>query len=268
MSNTKQVSEAAQRAIFLAKQNRLPRVIPADGAGAIQVLNARGEVVAATRQLVGKAPMASFQAGGKSLIAVRDVCPPAGLQGCMTVVSIRFLKPEGMWVAYAAKPVSAVYENAALLLSLAGASVLLTAIATAGTYQSVNRVLAPIRAIQSELTATVSDLDRRITVPATPEEVRTLAETVNSMLNQLEAALKRIQRYNFDVSHDLRTPITAIRVQIEEALMYSNDIQWPRTAAKVMEETMRLQAVVEDLLADLSGAQRGHPPKPRPTRPR
>jgi signal transduction histidine kinase len=267
-SNRHRVSEAAQHVVLLTIQNRLPSVVPADGAVAIQVLNARGQVVAATRQLAGKAPMATFRARGGSLIAVRDVCRPAGLQGCMTVASAQFLKPEGMWVAYAANPVQAVSGNAALSLSLAGVSVLLTAMATAGTYRSVGGVLAPFETIRAELAEiSVHDIDRRVTVPATHDEVRRLAETVNSLLDRLEAALERLQRYNFDVSHDLRTPITSIRLLLEEAVMYPDDTQWPRTATKSMEEIERLHAVVSDV-ADLGAARRRQPPPPRPARPR
>lgn len=46
-------------------------------------------MVAATPQLTGKPPMASFGAPRDDLITVRDLCPPAGLKGCKTIVSVR-----------------------------------------------------------------------------------------------------------------------------------------------------------------------------------
>jgi signal transduction histidine kinase len=267
-ARTDRISRAAERAAVLAKANRLPGVVPADGAAAIQVLDVRGHVVAATRQLTGKAPMASFRARDDTLRVVRDLCPPTGLRGCMTVVSIRFAKPDGIWVAYAAGPAAAVYGNAALLWSLAGAAVLVSLLAAAGTYRSVHGVLAPFEAIRAELAdITASGLDRRVTVPATDEEVRRLAETMNHALDRLEGALERLRRRNFDISHDLRTPIAAIRLHLEVALMHPGDAEWPHTAAKVMEEVTRLQPVLSDL-ADLDATRPGHPPRPRPARPR
>jgi methyl-accepting chemotaxis protein len=263
-----QVTSAAERMVVLAKEDRLPGVVPAEGVEAIQVLNGRGQVVASTPQLAGKAPMASFRQGHYSVVEVRDLCPPAGLHGCMTVAAIRFVKPDGVWVAYAAEPVPDVHRHAALLMSLDGTSVLLSVMAAAGTYRSVRRLLAPIEAIQAELADITADgFGRRVGVPATHEEIRRLAETVNSTLDRLEAALSRFRRFHLDVSHDLRTPIAAIRVELEEALMYPDETQWPHTAAKMMGEIERLQAVLSDL-ADLDTAGHGRPPQPRPARPR
>ncbi|MGI8331748.1 histidine kinase dimerization/phospho-acceptor domain-containing protein [Actinomadura scrupuli] len=262
VAGTDRISKAAERAVVLAKADRLPAVVPAEGATAIQVLDAHRQVVAATRQLTGNAPMAPFPAEKDTLRAVHELCPPAGLRGCMTVVSIRFSKADGPWVAYAAGPAPAVYGSAALLWSLAGVTVLVASLAAAGTYRSVHRVLAPFETIRAELADIItSGLDRRVTVPATDQEVRRLAETMNHALARLEGALERLRRHNLDVSHDLRTPITAIRLHLEEALMYPDEAQWSRTAAKVMEEVARLQPVLHDL-ADLDAN------RPRPTRPR
>ena len=46
----------------------------------------------------------------------------------------------------------------------------------------------------------------------------------------------------------LRSPITAMRTQVEEALMYPDDTDWPRTANAMLAGTERLQAIVADLL--------------------
>lgn len=82
-------------------------------------------------------------------------------------------------------------------------------------------------------------------------------------LDQLEAALRR---YISDVSHDLRSPITAIRLSLEEALMHPAETQWPQIAAKVLDDVDRLLAVVCDLCSvDAIGAGI---PQPRPDRPR
>lgn len=270
VAETERVTKAAEHVVVQVKINHLRGVVPlVEGAVATQVVNARGQVVAATQQLAGKPPMASFQAKPNQLRKVRDLCPPAGLHGCMTVVSIRFLGPDGIWVAYAAGPaVPTLYWNTQLLAALAGASVLLSIIAAAGTYRSFSRVLAPFEAIRAELAEiTAHGFNRRVAVPVTHEEIRRLAETVNSTLDRLEAALRGLQRHHFAVSHDLRTPIAAIRLELEEALMYPDDAPWPHTAAKVMEEIERLQAVLSDL-ANLDATGYGRPPQPRPTRPR
>lgn len=266
--NTDHALRAAVRTASLFRQNLLPSVVPERGTEAIQVVSVRGQVVATTQQLAGKPPMASFRAGDDHLILVRDLCPPAGLKGCMTVVSVRYMRPEGDAVIYAARPVAHVYENPALILFLAGVSVLVTALLAVGVHRLVGADMAQVQAIVDELAEiTAADLARRVTVPATYEEIRRLAESVNSTLDRLEAAVEGLWRYASDVSHDLRSPITAIRVRLEEALMSPAETQWPGCATRLLEDVERLQAVVSDITG--AGATGGRSmPRPRPDRPR
>lgn len=265
--NTGQALRAAARTVALLRQKRLPSVMPDRGTEAIQVVTVRGQVVATTRQPAGKPPMASFRAGGDDLTLVRDLCPPAGLKGCMTVASMRYLQPNGDAVIYAARPVVPAYGNPALILLLGGVSALGTGLLAVGVYRWAVGTVAQVQVILVELAEiTATDLGRRVTVPATYEEFKSLAESVNIALDRLEAPIAQLRRYLSDVSHDLRSPVTAIRVRLEEALMYPAETQWPQTAARVLDDLDRLQAVVCDLCgADAIG--RGTP-HPRPDRPR
>src|SRR6202035_1564962 len=89
----------------LIRQGPLPSVLPSGEVKAIQVLDAHGRAVAATRQLAGKPPMATFRAANMDVRAVRALCPPAGLKGCMTVSSSKVYAPDGIWLLYVAVPV-------------------------------------------------------------------------------------------------------------------------------------------------------------------
>jgi signal transduction histidine kinase len=60
--------------------------------------------------------------------------------------------------------------------------------------------------------------------------------------------MKQLQRFTSDASHDLRSPITAIRARIEASLMEPDDADWPETGHRVLESVDRLQAIVTDLL--------------------
>ncbi|WP_425465245.1 histidine kinase dimerization/phospho-acceptor domain-containing protein [Nonomuraea diastatica] len=64
----------------------------------------------------------------------------------------------------------------------------------------------------------------------------------------LEAALQRERRFASDASHDLRGPITAMRTQMEEALLHPAVADWPATTAAMLDSLYRLQAIVTDLL--------------------
>jgi signal transduction histidine kinase len=181
--------------------------------------------------------------------AARVLCPPAGLKGCMTVVSYKVYQPDGIWLLYVAVPVVPWYGNSTALLLAIGASLLITAMVTAGTFRDLTKAMGPVNAIRRELAEiTSTGLDRRVPVPRKDEEIKLLAETANDTLDRLEGAYQQLRRFTSDASHDLRSPITAMRAQLEEALMYPQDTDWPKMTKAVLAGVDRLQAIVTDLL--------------------
>ncbi|MGI8331410.1 sensor histidine kinase [Actinomadura scrupuli] len=241
------------RVLPLLKLGRLPAVLPDRKDGrvqAIQVLDAHNRVVAATRQLAGKPPIAIIRSSDSGVRTQRTLCPPAGLKGCMTVVSFKvFSQPDGIWLLYVAVPVVPWYGNATTLVFVIGASMLVTTMVTVGTFRNITKALAPVKAIRMELAEiTATDLDRRVPVPRKDEEIKLLAETANDTLDRLEDAYRQLRRFTSDASHDLRSPITAMRAQLEEALMCPEVADWPRMTEAVLAGVDRLQAIVTDLL--------------------
>lgn len=92
--------------------------------------------------------------------------------------------------------------------------VMLVAVALA--WLVAGRVLAPIRSVtDTAKKLSISQLGRRIDVPATDDEVAELARTFNAMLDRLEAAFANQRRFLDDAGHELRTPITVIRGHLE-----------------------------------------------------
>jgi len=57
-----------------------------------------------------------------------------------------------------------------------------------------------------------------------------------------------MRQFTSDASHDLRSPITAMRTQVEEALLYPEDADWPAAGRAILVSLDRLQAIVTDLL--------------------
>jgi signal transduction histidine kinase len=241
---------AWNRVVPLIRQGPLPSVLPGGDVQAIQVLDAHSRVVAATRQLAGKPPMATFRSTSRDVRAARTLCPPAGLKGCMTVLSYKVYQPDGIWLLYVAVPVVPWYGDSAAVFMAIGVSLLMTAMVAAGTFRVVDKDLTPVDAIRTELAEiTATGLDRRVPVPSNnQEEIKLLAETVNDTLDRLEGAYQQLRRFTSDASHDLRSPITAMRAQLEEALMHPQDTDWPKMTAAVLAGVDRLQAIVTDLL--------------------
>jgi signal transduction histidine kinase len=82
---------------------------------------------------------------------------------------------------------------------------------------------------------------------------------MNSMLDRLEQSAVRQRRFVSDASHELRSPVAAIRAQLEVALRRGDATDWPMVAQHVLEEDERLADAVTELL-ELARAEEGaHP---------
>ena len=57
----------------------------------------------------------------------------------------------------------------------------------------------------------------RLPLPAADDEIRHLGETLNAMLDRIEASLEREREFVADASHELRTPLAILRTEIELA---------------------------------------------------
>jgi heavy metal sensor kinase len=120
-----------------------------------------------------------------------------------------------------------------------------------GIYILTYRAFAPIRRlIQTARAIKAGDLRKRVTVPRAQDEVRFLAVTLNEMIAHLDEMFTRQRRFVADASHELRTPIAAIRSKTDVALL---QIDLPDEYATVLQEinaeTVRLSHLINDLLA-------------------
>jgi signal transduction histidine kinase len=89
----------------------------------------------------------------------------------------------------------------------------------------------------------------RLPVPATGDEVQRLGETLNEMLDRLEAALTRERDFVADAGHELRTPLALLRTELELALRQARTAKELRAAVRwSSHETERLAQLAEDLL--------------------
>jgi HAMP domain-containing protein len=109
--------------------------------------------------------------------------------------------------------------------------------------------LRPVEAIRAEAEAIeAASIHRRVPEPATNDEIGRLARTMNAMLDRLEQASTTRRRFVSDASHELRSPVAAIRTDVEVALAEGERADWPATARAVLTEEARLDALIGDLL--------------------
>jgi len=121
------------------------------------------------------------------------------------------------------------------------------------------RSLRPVQAVTETADRIgAKSLSERIPLTGTGDEIDRLASTLNNMLERIEQHVRRVQQFTADASHELRSPLAALRGTAEVALSQ------PRTTdelRRVLEESIehydRLSRIAEDLLL-LARADAGH----------
>ena len=117
-------------------------------------------------------------------------------------------------------------------------------------YVVAGAALRPVEAMRARATEISPDTpEQRLPLPRAHDEVYRLGETLNEMLDRLDAGLERERRFVADASHELRTPLATLRAELELAA------RRPRTAEELEaalrsagEEVERLVRLAEDLL--------------------
>ncbi len=123
--------------------------------------------------------------------------------------------------------------------------------AAAGGWWLSHRALAPVDAITAAARSIEGkNLDRRLPVAATDDELQRLSTTLNQMLDRIEGAFERVRRFTADASHELRTPIALVRTSAELALRKPRSEQEYRdTMQEILNEAERTTELLEDLLS-------------------
>ena len=119
------------------------------------------------------------------------------------------------------------------------------------------RALRPVHAVTSRVASIGSrSLHERVPVPGSGDEIAELATTMNDMLGRLEAASTTNRRLVSDASHELRTPVTVMRTELEVARREPGN-DWAGTSDVLLAELERLQGLIDDLLLLARGDERG-----------
>jgi signal transduction histidine kinase len=158
--------------------------------------------------------------------------------------------PQGRRTVVVARSIEAVGEATGTVAGLlaVGLPVLLAVVAVT-TWIVVGRALAPVAAIRTEVDEiSAAALHRRVPDPPADDEIGRLATTMNRMLERLERAQARQRRLVSDASHELRSPVAAIRQHAEVALAHPDRTTTTELATTVLAEDLRLQRLAEDLL--------------------
>ncbi|WP_127126911.1 cell wall metabolism sensor histidine kinase WalK [Georgenia sp. SYP-B2076] len=241
--------ERAADIISMLDTATLRSVVPAtqDAASLVQVLDAHGNVIAASSTIEGQGPMArpsstlryvtdpSLRLGGGT--PYRLLLQPAGTpQAPRTVVVAMSLGPADRAVEDMTRLIAAIFPGVLALTGLVA-------------WISVGRALAPVERIRRKAaTIGAGDLSQRVPLPQAHDEVHRLAVTMNSMLARIQASTERRRHFVSDASHELRSPLANMQAMLEVALA-RHDLQlWQETGADLQAEQARMRRLVDDLL--------------------
>jgi two-component system OmpR family sensor kinase len=113
------------------------------------------------------------------------------------------------------------------------------------------RALAPTAALARQLSAIgVGELGRRVEAPRSADEVGRLATAINLMLARIDDGVHRQRAFVTAASHDLRTPIAALRTELELALRgHATRVELHDAVENAHADAVRLGNLANDLLA-------------------
>ena len=133
---------------------------------------------------------------------------------------------------------------------LAAITAVATATIFAGGWWLARRAVQPVHEIIDQAEAIeAGTLQQRITAEADSQEYERLVNVLNTMLERLEASFESQRRFTADASHELRSPLTALKGEIEVALRRDRPPEeYRRVLESNLQEVDRLALLADDLL--------------------
>lgn len=120
------------------------------------------------------------------------------------------------------------------------------------SYFVAGLILKPIRNINEQAREiTEKHLDRRMPVTGGRDEFNALSQTLNQVFDRLQHAFLRQKRLLADASHELKTPLTMMRLSVDEirsALAENPSRLQAERLARMTEQVLRMERLVKDLL--------------------
>ncbi|SDT25685.1 Signal transduction histidine kinase [Friedmanniella luteola] len=240
---------AADEVATLVEADRLPSPVPVSGAQVVQVVDAQQRVVAGSATADRLTPLLRPDELARALAgeAVQVPGARAALAVPLRVRAVRAEAADGPVSVLVALPVGDVLAvRAALRTGLLVLFPLVLVALGVVAWRVVGSTLRPVEELRAQAEQ-ISGTARaeRLRVPAANDEVHALAVTLNQMLDRLAAGRARQRSFVADAAHELRSPLTSIRTQLEVAERLGEGGQLP---AELLVDVDRLSRLVEDLL--------------------
>ena len=124
-------------------------------------------------------------------------------------------------------------------------------VSVAASYVIAGRAIEPVETLINEVEAITDgrSLHRRLPSDLGNEELSRLGTTLNAMIARLETSFGALRRFTADASHELKTPLTVLRADVERA-MHPNAAgsEAMQALEEALQETTRMADLVDSLL--------------------
>ena len=204
----------------------------------VQVVDDSGAVVAGSEN-APTAPMATREEDDPGTVRVDD-------EAFVTAVD----DADGGFIVIAGRSTDPTDQTLATVAGLLAIAVpLLIVLVAITTWLVVGRALSPVERMRRQVDAvTATTLAERLDEPAADDEIGRLARTMNGMLDRLEASQVAQRRFISDASHELRSPLAALRQYAEVARDHPERVSGEELGAAVLDEGDRLERLVQGML--------------------
>jgi signal transduction histidine kinase len=209
-----------------------------------QVVLPDGRLIGSSTNFRGQPPLVSVRQVGASPTLVTVDNPRFGP---LRVLAVE-LNGRGSAVLIEAQQVGQIVdEGKSLSLFLAIFLPILAILLGLLIWVVVGLAMKPVGSISAAVDEiSEGSLDERLPSPRTGDELEGLVDTMNSMLGRLQEAIKRERRFIADASHELKTPIAAMRTALEAGDDGPSAGEVGRSAA--LSSLQILEMLAEDLL--------------------
>ncbi|MBC8086989.1 MAG: HAMP domain-containing histidine kinase, partial [Phycisphaerae bacterium] len=127
-----------------------------------------------------------------------------------------------VWIGLSAE--DARFAPTSLIAVMLIVAPMLLALSLSGAYFIAGRAFQPVDAIIDQVEAITDgrSLHRRLAVSESADELSRLSATLNAMIERLETSFGALRRFTADASHELKTPLTVIRADVERSMSPSS----------------------------------------------
>ena len=114
----------------------------------------------------------------------------------------------------------------------------------------IDKILLPINKLrEATKDITLTKFTQEIELPKEDDEIRDLVVSFNAMIARIKDGVERLDRFNSDVSHELKTPLTVIQGEIELALRKLRKPQeYEKSLQTIQKQSRQIELIVKQLL--------------------